>query len=168
MKTTLILIGAAVVLGVGWFLVKHTNTQSGQVCAQDMKTCPDGTLVGRTGPHCEFAACSSVQGVATSTTVTIGVGQSATLLGLTLHVVSVTEDSRCPTDVQCITSGTVRIRVNVDPVGKDYLFTLGEAQEILGNLVKLESVEPKDKKSTTELKPSDYRFTFSIVPVGKG
>ena len=29
----------------------------GLVCPMDMKTCPDGSLVGRTAPGCTFAAC---------------------------------------------------------------------------------------------------------------
>ena len=27
------------------------------ICTDDAKQCPDGTYVGRTGPHCEFAPC---------------------------------------------------------------------------------------------------------------
>lgn len=32
-------------------------TSSGIVCTQEVKTCPDGTSVGRTGPRCEFTPC---------------------------------------------------------------------------------------------------------------
>lgn len=28
-------------------------------CTMDAKMCPDGSFVGRTGPNCEFAACSN-------------------------------------------------------------------------------------------------------------
>ncbi len=31
------------------------------LCTQDAKQCPDGSYVGRTGPNCEFAACSVTQ-----------------------------------------------------------------------------------------------------------
>ncbi len=27
------------------------------ICTDDAKGCPDGTIVGRTGPNCEFAEC---------------------------------------------------------------------------------------------------------------
>ncbi len=27
------------------------------MCPADVKTCPDGSYVSRTGPRCEFAAC---------------------------------------------------------------------------------------------------------------
>lgn len=29
----------------------------GVLCTQEAKQCPDGSYVGRTGPHCEFATC---------------------------------------------------------------------------------------------------------------
>jgi len=29
-------------------------------CTAEVKLCPDGSSVGRTGPHCEFAACPGV------------------------------------------------------------------------------------------------------------
>ena len=28
-----------------------------RACTMEMKVCPDGSGVGRTGPNCEFAAC---------------------------------------------------------------------------------------------------------------
>lgn len=31
--------------------------QQQQLCTQEAKLCPDGSSVGRTGPHCEFATC---------------------------------------------------------------------------------------------------------------
>jgi len=30
---------------------------SKKACTQEVKVCPDGTSVGRTGPNCEFAPC---------------------------------------------------------------------------------------------------------------
>lgn len=36
----------------------HKPPAEGSVmCTQEAKMCPDGSYVGRTGPHCEFAAC---------------------------------------------------------------------------------------------------------------
>ncbi len=49
---------------------KHKASQShtsiGTACTQEAKQCPDGSYVGRTGPHCEFAACPTTS-VDTST-----------------------------------------------------------------------------------------------------
>lgn len=58
---------AIVVIGflVAMFLLnakedRKTNDTSNDatICAQDVKTCPDGSFVSRTGPNCEFAECS--------------------------------------------------------------------------------------------------------------
>jgi tryptophan-rich sensory protein len=41
-----------------WHL--NSSADSGQVaCTQEVKLCPNGSYVGRTGPNCEFAACPS-------------------------------------------------------------------------------------------------------------
>ena len=50
----------------------------GVICTQDVKECPDGSYVSRTGPNCEFAACptssepSNPQTHADWKTITIG------------------------------------------------------------------------------------------------
>jgi len=35
------------------------NSGAKTACTQEAKLCPDGTIVGRTGPNCEFAACAT-------------------------------------------------------------------------------------------------------------
>jgi hypothetical protein len=35
------------------------NNQNNIACTQEAKLCPDGSYVGRTGPNCEFQACTS-------------------------------------------------------------------------------------------------------------
>lgn len=39
-------------------VVNFTVTAQSKACTQEAKLCPDGSYVGRTGPNCEFAACS--------------------------------------------------------------------------------------------------------------
>ncbi len=51
------------VVGAGYLLyatkVRDTLRASEEhACTLEAKVCPDGTTVGRTGPNCEFAACS--------------------------------------------------------------------------------------------------------------
>jgi hypothetical protein len=41
-----------------------TSTQN-VVCTEEAKLCPDGSYVARTGPHCEFASCPSVNSLLT-------------------------------------------------------------------------------------------------------
>ncbi len=38
----------------------HAPTTNPVACTMDAKICPDGSAVGRSGPHCEFAACPIV------------------------------------------------------------------------------------------------------------
>lgn len=40
--------------------VPNTEATTTVVCTQDAKQCPDGTYVGRVGPHCDFASCPTV------------------------------------------------------------------------------------------------------------
>jgi len=37
----------------------NINKEGGVACTQEAKLCPDGSYVGRTGPNCEFAECST-------------------------------------------------------------------------------------------------------------
>jgi hypothetical protein len=51
---------------LGYFLGQKNFFSSGFLgerpvaCTLEAKICPDGTAVGRTGPHCEFAECPRV------------------------------------------------------------------------------------------------------------
>ena len=62
MRSLLITLAALIVLGgaVSYFLdVRNLSLGggSGIVCTMDVKLCPDGSYVGRTGPNCEFTPC---------------------------------------------------------------------------------------------------------------
>jgi len=48
-----------IVLAIVGFLLVRNNYQTPEAvyCTQEVKLCPDGTYVGRSGPKCEFAAC---------------------------------------------------------------------------------------------------------------
>lgn len=39
----------------------QNNQQETVVCTQEVKQCPDGSYVSRTGPNCEFAQCPILQ-----------------------------------------------------------------------------------------------------------
>ena len=61
-----VLTAAAVILvaaGGYWLYTSTTNNTDGSgaqtACIEDIRYCPDGTTVGRTGPNCEFAECPS-------------------------------------------------------------------------------------------------------------
>ncbi len=47
------------VLFVVLVLTSQISAQSQIACTMDARMCPDGSYVGRTGPNCEFTACST-------------------------------------------------------------------------------------------------------------
>ncbi len=89
--------------------------------------------------------------------------------GLSIKLLKVTEDSRCPSDVTCIWAGQVGVLVNVSQNGKD----LGNINLILGPdkglaekkidgyLIRLVEVAPYPI-STKKIEPSDYIITIII------
>lgn len=154
--------GVALVAVVGglWFM-NSTPVEApvGQVCTMDAKLCPDGSYVSRSGPNCEFAQCPAPSANG------ISIGSQTTINGTTIGVLELLEDSRCPVDVQCIQAGTVRVRASIDSYNKDFTFTLLKSQ-VVGNVtITLASVVPAQKNSKQTVQLSDYRFTFTVVPV---
>lgn len=84
--------------------------------------------------------------------------------GLTVKPIRVVEDSRCPTGVQCIQAGRVRVEIEI----KSGLGTSNEVIE-LGKFITTEaekislvSVEPYPE-SGTPISPDEYHFTFEVV-----
>jgi hypothetical protein len=62
-KTSTILIAAAILLFgtvIAWAILVvdfGTDNTVGQPCTLEAKICPDGSLLGREGPNCEFPDC---------------------------------------------------------------------------------------------------------------
>lgn len=55
-----IIIFAAAAYLIGGFIWAGGEKLSQQkACTQEAKQCPDGSFVDRTGPNCEFSACSA-------------------------------------------------------------------------------------------------------------
>lgn len=79
--------------------------------------------------------------------------------------IGVDEDSRCPTNVQCIAAGTVRLKVDVYPsvVHHAYFVTLGQPAEVEGGTLLLEQVTPQ-RTSTGQIPPNHYTFTLRYTP----
>ncbi len=98
-----------------------------------------------------------------SATVTIRLNDTVSVLGLTLTPEVLEEDSRCPSDVQCIQAGTVRARVSIGSgMGESSMvLTLGTPITTEAETITLISVEP-GKISTTQNEESEYRFTFEV------
>ena len=71
-------------------------------------------------------------------TLTLKVGQQKTakMSGLKIKFLGVTEDSRCPTDVQCVWAGNAKLkfRITSENGTKDYIFnsTVGQRGDKVG------------------------------------
>ncbi|MDO8624159.1 MAG: hypothetical protein Q7R54_02275 [bacterium] len=92
----------------------------------------------------------------------VALGEKVVVNDVTINVLELLEDSRCPVDVQCIQAGTVRVLVNVNAFDGDYTLTLGEPQTVEVATITLTAVSPAVKYSTVTVEPSDYRFTFTV------
>ena len=93
-----------------------------------------------------------------------GIGEAILVNGLRLRPVDVVEDSRCPTNVQCVWAGRVRISVRIGaPDGSGIEareLTLGEPIIVQGGTLTLARVEP-EKKFAGSIEREAYRFTFT-------
>ncbi|MES2953460.1 MAG: hypothetical protein V4674_02780 [Patescibacteria group bacterium] len=99
-KQSLSILGLFLVAsGLLLFAGKTPESPGGVACTLEAKICPDGSAVGRTGPHCEFAACPAV---ATSTVVVVPPGTKTetgivgtVILGPTCPVLRDPPDPKC-------------------------------------------------------------------------
>lgn len=91
----------------------------------------------------------------------VGLGETAYVGRLIVAPRKVTEDSRCPVDVQCIQAGRVVVSTRLDGEGwsETVPLVLGEAYATHGTTVMLVSVRP-DKYSDRETPRAEYRFIF--------
>ena len=96
---------------------------------------------------------------------TAGIGQMAYLNGLRVRPLQVVEDSRCPTNVQCVWAGRVRLLAAVELRGGSEelrtTLTLGEPMHVADGALRLVAVTPQ-KKAGTEIDARSYRFTFDF------
>lgn len=110
----------------------------------------------------------------------LGVNQTAYLLpaDLVFRFVNVTEDSRCPSDVQCIWAGQVSILIEYSrastgqSLGNFTLTLMGSSSTeisttIEGYLVKLARVDPYPV-STEQIQPSNYVATLIVLKADIG
>lgn len=124
-----------------------------------------------------LAACSEGQqpaeiNIELNTPFQLRIGQSAQLdsEGITLDFLEVTEDSRCPEDVQCIVAGQVSTLVSISINGTvrgDYNLTIGLREDDAvanapsGFTIQLIAVAPYPTTSQP-IEPADYIATFLI------
>jgi thiol-disulfide isomerase/thioredoxin len=95
--------------------------------------------------------------------IKVKLGEKYEAQGASAMVTEVVEDSRCPTDVQCIQAGTVKIKVKAfyKILSKTITMTLGQPFSYKGYSATLVDVLPTPT-SSTKINPSDYVFYFSL------
>jgi hypothetical protein len=97
-------------------------------------------------------------------TVSVGLGGHARFVGLDVAPLRVEEDSRCPTGVQCIQAGTVRLLVRIaDRRGRrDATLTLGKPIALeAGGWLGLAAVCPYPRHPE-RIARNSYRFTLAF------
>ncbi len=167
-KSVIVVVVLAVLAGGLVLLGQATTTDKpgGPVaCTADAKLCPDGSAVGRVGPNCEFAECPRSND---NTVSTREIGKEILINGLGITPLMVTQDSRCPTDVTCVWAGTVELRVKLMSAdsSEEVVLTLGTPHTFGTKQITLQTVRPAPN-SEVEIKPGDYKFTFSVVDVAE-
>lgn len=91
------------------------------------------------------------------------VGETEQIEGLSVSVLEVTEDSRCPLDVVCVWEGRVVARVTLDD-GTDSEtgpIALGESVPFGSYTVTLREVLP-EKRENKQIDQSDYQLLFDV------
>jgi hypothetical protein len=92
----------------------------------------------------------------------VGIGETAQVGSIIAAPRSVTEDSRCPINVQCVWAGQVTVNTRLDGSGwsETVPLILGEAYSTHGTTITLVSVRP-DKYAERDIPRAEYRFIFA-------
>lgn len=150
------------------------------LCPIESKTCPDGSIVGRTGAGCTFAVCptaSSTPAQASTTVpdmtssspeeITLSIGETKQVHGVPLSLIAVESDSRCPSDVQCIQAGSVMARLSVGAGKEKQTGTVSSDQPAVRfghESVILIDVVPV-RSSSVDIAQGDYRLTLRVTSI---
>jgi len=112
-----------------------------------------------------LGGCATFFGENVSAVHELRLGQSGDFGPVNLTPVSVDEDSRCPSGVQCIWAGQVRVKVLIEPAGANYtaFATLGQPLGVDGGTLLVEQATPQ-RTSTTQIPPNHYRFRIRYTP----
>lgn len=91
-------------------------------------------------------------------------GQTVFVDGPVVRPDKVIEDSRCPSDVQCVWAGRVRILATVitGPGPQQMELELGKPVHVADGMLTLSQVTPSTH-SERRIEPGDYRFTFTFA-----
>lgn len=93
----------------------------------------------------------------------VRLGETLYVNGSPIRPIEVLEDSRCPSNVQCIWAGRVRLRMLWVKVSGNQEFELisSEPSALAEGTITLTSVSP-NKVADVPIQPGDYRFSFEF------
>lgn len=103
--------------------------------------------------------------IATTTPVvktTFGLDELFEFNGVPMKVLSIVEDSRCPSDVNCIQAG--RARISLDVASSTFILEIGKTITAENLNITLDEVVPYPT-SKQKIMDTDYRFSFTIKPI---
>jgi hypothetical protein len=129
-------------------------------------------IIGTTIAYFMLQQPTEVNFAEIDTEISLYIGESVTIKdhGIKLKFVDVLDDSRCPSDVECVWEGTVSLMINIQYNSQDLgNFILNSSNlhkaSFMGYYVKFKELEPYP--ISTEIIPkTSYRATFSVDEYG--
>lgn len=169
LATTLVVLGVLIIAGAAYWLLPYQSTVTGPTHSPGtLPSSTTGTSAGTTSPSAgqtSPGSGSTSGGMSSSikTVYTMRVGQTLNADGFTATVLEVTEDSRCPMGVQCVSAGTVKVRVRASYGAQSATQTLelGVPFTAFDYMVTLASVEPTKTQGT--IPQGGYVLHFEVV-----
>jgi hypothetical protein len=127
---------------------------------------PGSILAGcAAGGEAPTPAAEQANGLAT-----LALDRRGVVGGVAVTPLKIEEDSRCPTGVQCIQAGTVRLAVRLEDgaTRRETVLTLAQPLELAsGRWLTLAAACPYPRHPGT-IAPASYRFTFALDRDGAG
>ncbi len=101
--------------------------------------------------------------------VQVQISKAVTSNGLKIEFVELVEDSRCPTDAQCVWAGNAKIKVRVTKNGKSQILELemmtnGMAPNYGNYRLKLKALTP-ELRSNFRINRNAYKATIEVTKV---
>lgn len=158
-------------------LTQNKKNQSTKIvaCTQEAKLCPDGSSVYRFGAQCQFAECPPAPQPKVEDEVVVKkeevlgskfttINKKVVIAGMSVTPLEVVEDSRCPSGVNCIWKGTVRVKVKLESPGnttRTSELSFGNSVVFGDKKITLITVNPP-AISNLIINKGDYVFEFSV------
>lgn len=166
-KSSLIAILIVLVIVIGAWIIIAGRHREAVVEAPTTDTVPNPA----TSQNAGTAATTGGTRVKGPEQKTIAIAQSGVVGGITVKIVSLMQDSRCPTDVTCIQAGSVGVRTTLTKgkITTSHDFITGTAPFAFeGYNLSISNVTPSPVSGQAAIKLADYRITFTAAATAKG